>query len=317
MDASKILFMGSPEWALPSLKALLESGHPVVGVVTQPDRPAGRGQEVTPCAVAAYARASGLPLLQPEKIDDPFLGEVKKINADLAIVVAYGRILPRSFLQLFPNRCWNVHFSLLPKYRGAAPVQWALLNDEPETGVTTMLIQERLDAGPILMQKKIVISEEDTASTLGTRLANAGGHLLRETLEALENDELAPQPQNEREATLAPSFQKEDGRLDWSRKAKMLWCQVRAMNPWPGAWTLLDGKRLKIHHAEALSRKTTEPPGTVISTGAKGNLPKGIEIACGHDVLLVDELQLEGKKKMDASDFLQGYPLAEGKQLGN
>lgn len=317
MDGCKILFMGSPEWALPSLKALLESGHQVVGVVTQPDRPAGRGQEVSPCAVAAYARASGLPLLQPEKIDDPFLGEVKKTNADLAIVVAYGRILPRSFLQLFPNRCWNVHFSLLPKYRGAAPVQWALLNDEPETGVTTMLIQERLDAGPILMQKKIVMSEEDTASTLGTRLANAGGHLLRETLEALANDELSPQPQNEREVTLAPSFKKEDGRLDWNRKAKALWCQVRAMNPWPGAWTLVDGKRLKIHHAECLSRKTTEPPGTVISAGAKGNLPKGIEIACGHDVLLVDELQLEGKKKMNASDFLQGYPLAEGKQLGN
>lgn len=311
MARRNILFMGSPEWALPSLKALLESGDQIVAVVTQPDRPAGRGQEVTPCAVAQWTREAKLPLWQPEKIDEPFLKQVKEVSPDFVIVVAYGKILPKSFLDLTPNRCLNLHFSLLPKYRGAAPIQWALLNDEAETGVTTMVINERLDAGPVLLQKKVVLSEEDTTETLGARLANIGSPLLLETLEALKNGELTPKPQNEREATLAPSLKKEFGHIDWSRKARAIGCQVRAASPWPGAWTLLDGKQLKIHRAEVLGHHHPESPGSVVATGLQG-----IEVACGQDRLLLTEVQLEGRKKMDAIDFLNGYPLAGGKKLG-
>ena len=227
------------------------------------------------------------------------------------MVVAYGKLLPRAFLSLLPNRCLNVHFSLLPRYRGAAPIQWALLNDEEETGVTTMIISEKLDAGPVLLQKKIAIGEEDNAEILGARLANAGAQLLEETMEGWRQEELTPRPQNEREVTLAPSLKKDDGKIDWTRKAKVIWCQVRALNPWPGAWTVLDGKRVKIHRADIVPRTEKRVPGEIY-----GLEPDGIEVVCGQNTLLITELQIEGKKKMSASEFLHGYPLSEGKRFG-
>ena len=307
----KIIFLGSPEIAVPSLKALIDSGEQVVGVVTQPDKPAGRGRELHACAIAQCARGKGLPLLQPERVRDPaFLNELKGLSPDLIVVVAYGKILPKEVLELPTQKCINVHFSLLPKYRGAAPVQWALINGDEATGVTTLFLTEKLDAGPILLQRKLPIEPEDTAGTLGTRLANTGAELLIETVERLKQNDLPAVPQNEAEATLAPSLKKEDGRLDFSKKAKALWNQLRGMTPWPGGFTTLGGKSLKVWHATVLARHGKRP-GEVVALH-----PDGIEVACGDGALLLTEIQLEGKKRMPASEFLKGHPLRTDTILG-
>ncbi|MBI2082124.1 MAG: methionyl-tRNA formyltransferase [Deltaproteobacteria bacterium] len=308
MDKPRLLFMGSPEIAVPSLKALVESGESIVAVITQPDRPAGRGQKITSCAVAEFAKDHDLLLLQPEKIRDvSFFEKLKGLAPDLIVVVAYGKILPKEILEI-PKHCVNLHFSLLPKYRGAAPVQWALINGEEETGVTTMFMVEKLDAGPILMQKKVSIESDETAETLGQRLANSGAQLLVETIGLLEKGDLRPTPQNESEATLAPSLKKEDGQLDFSKKATTLLNQIRGVTPWPGAFTHLQGKLLKIHRA-SVSDKSGKP-GEVLAIS-----PEGIEIGCGKGSLVIHELQLEGKKRMLAAEFLKGHPLKLGSYL--
>lgn len=310
----KILFMGSPEIAVPALKALMESEDKVIGVVTQPDKPAGRGREIHSPAVASLATKEGLLLLQPETIRNNanFLDELKKLAPDLIVVCAYGKILPREILGLPPKKCINLHFSLLPKYRGAAPVQWALINDESETGVTTLYVTEKVDAGPVLRQKKVVIEPEDNTEILGKRLAVAGAQLLVETIEALKNEDLEPMPQNDRQATDAKPLKKEDGRLDWSRKAKVLLCQIRGMNPWPGAFTTLDKRVFKIYGAEVgPGKKTDATPGTVVGTG-----PEGIDVVCGIGVLRLREVQLEGGKKMETGEFLRGHKIAVGIRLG-
>lgn len=310
----KILFMGSPEIAVPALKALMESEDKVIGVVTQPDKPAGRGRGIHSPAVALFAREKRILLFQPEKIKNnpDYLKTVKEIGPDLIVVCAYGKILPRELLGLPPKKCINLHFSLLPKYRGAAPVQWALINDELETGVTTLIVTEKVDAGPILKQKKVVIEPEDNAEILGKRLAVAGAQLLVETIEALKSEEIEPMPQNDRQATDAKPLKKEDGRLDWSRKAKVLLCQIRGMNPWPGAFTTLDKRVFKIYGAEVVpGKKTDATPGTVVGTG-----PEGIDVVCGIGVLRLREVQLEGGKKMETGEFLRGHKMAVGIRLG-
>ena len=310
--ASKILFMGSPEAAVPSLKALLEEKDAVLGVVSQPDRPAGRGQGLTSPPVALLAREKKIPLFQPDRIRDNqgFFKTLKELAPDLIVVAAYGRLLPREVLELTPGRCLNVHFSLLPKYRGAAPVQWALINGETESGVTIMQIVERLDAGPILSQKKVLIEPEDNAEILGHRLATVGADLLRETIDRLKDGTIEPIPQNDRLATLAPPLKKEDGRIDWTKKARTIFCQIRGMTPWPGAFTQLDKKLLKIYSTEVIARRREAVPGEILSVS-----PEGIEIACGQEALLIKEVQLEGKKKMPVSEFLKGHPLERGQRL--
>jgi methionyl-tRNA formyltransferase len=309
----KILFMGSPGMAVPPLKALLESEDRLIGVVTQPDRPAGRGMTLTPPPVAVLAKEKGLPLFQPQTIKNnpDFFKTLKEMAPDLIVIVAYGKILPKEILDLPPKKCLNVHFSLLPKYRGAAPVQWALINDESETGVTTFYLVEKVDAGPILLQKKVLIEPEDNAEILGHRLAVAGAQLLKETIERLKANELDPVPQNERSATYAPPLKKEDGRIDWKRKAKAIGCQIRGMTPWPGAYTQLNGKMFKIHSAELISGKKSGTPGEVIQAG-----PLGMEVACGQGAILLKEIQLEGKRKMEVSEFLRGHPIEVGQKLG-
>lgn len=309
----KILFMGSPETAIPSLKALVRSGHTIVGVVSQPARPAGRGQGLTQPAVAKIALENRLPLLQPERVqrNPELLDAIRRVEPDLIVVVAYGKILPREILEVPPKKCLNVHFSLLPKYRGAAPVQWALINEEEETGVTTFYLTERLDAGPILLQKKVPIEPEDNAGLLGHRLAVAGAALLLATLEGIEAGTVDPIPQNDRLATQAPPLKKEDGTIDWERKASVIWGQVRGMNPWPGATTHLDKKVLKIYSASPQSRKKPGSPGEIV-----GLSPEAIEVACGQGTLLVRELQLEGRRRMAASEFLKGCPLEAGQRFG-
>lgn len=306
--------MGSPEIAVPSLKAIVESHHHVVGVVSQPDRPAGRGRELTPPAVALLAREMELPLFQPAKVKEnpEFMETLKKLAPDIIIVVAYGRILRKEILNLPPKKCINLHFSLLPKYRGAAPVQWALINGESETGVTTFFITEGIDEGPMIMSKKVPIEPEDNAELLSARLSIAGVQLLMDTLEAVSEGDVPSVPQNHRLATLAPPLKKEDGWIDWSRKATTLLYQIKGMNPWPGTYTFLKGKFLKIHRAEVVPRKTSAAPGEVILAG-----PLGLEIACGQGTLLLKEVQIEGKKQMEISEFLKGHPLTVGERFEN
>lgn len=305
----RIVFMGSPPWAVPSLSALLQSGEKIVAVVTQPDKPAGRGRSLASCAVARFAGDKGLPLLQPEKIQDG--PEIERLNPDLIVVCAYGKILPRVLLDLPPQKCINVHFSLLPKYRGAAPVQWALINGDTETGATTLFMTEKVDAGPILRQRKIAIKADDDRETLGRRLSNVGADVLLETMELLKSGNLHPLPQNDREATPAPLLRKEDGWIDFGKKATTLVNQIRGMTPWPGAYTTLVGKAFKIYRAEILPRQHPGQPGEIVTAG-----PLGIEVACGQESLLLEEIQLEGKKRMPAAEFVKGHPLKTGTRFG-
>ncbi|MDO8461336.1 MAG: methionyl-tRNA formyltransferase [Deltaproteobacteria bacterium] len=319
----KILFAGSPEIALPSLEALVHSssggtpsggapfGIEVVAVLSQPDRPAGRGQKETSPPVALLAKQRKIPLFQPEKLDEPLFKKLKGLSPDLMIVVAYGKILPKTFLELPPQGCLNLHFSLLPKYRGAAPVQWALIHDESETGVTTVRMTEKLDAGPVLLQRRVPIQQEDTVPILSKRLANIGSELLIETLVALQKGEVVPEPQDEKETTWAPSLKKEDGQIDWSHSAKSLANLIRGTTPWPGAYTFLDKKRLKIQNAGAFDLKKKSAPGSVIAI-----TPAGLDVACGQGMLQLYEVQLEGGKRLPVAEFLKGHPIAIGAKLG-
>lgn len=317
----RILFMGSPEVAVPSLKALWESGHSIVGVVSQPDRPAGRGKNLTSPAIALFAKEKNLKLFQPEKIkgNGELLQEIKKLSPDVIVIVAYGRILPKEILELPPLKSINLHFSLLPKYRGAAPMQWALMNGEEETGVTTFFLVEKVDAGPILLQKKIIIEPEDNVEILGHRLANAGAHLLCETITQLESGHLQSLPQNNAEATLAPPLKKEEGWIDWNHKAKSIHNQIRGMNPWPGTFTVYKGKTLKIHKAVEIlekKQKSLNDPKKICGE-ILGSSLEGLEVSCREGSLLIKEVQMEGKKKMDVSEFLKGHPVSPGERLGS
>lgn len=317
MKPLRIIFMGSPEVAVPSLKILKESLHEVVAVVSQPDKPAGRGQLLTAPAVAQYAKDNGLPLFQPDRIKNnpEFLEILKNLKADLIAIVAYGKILPPELLNLTPLQCINVHFSILPKYRGAAPMQWAVIEGEEETGVTTFILVDKVDAGPILLQKRVSIEPEDTCVELAPRLANLGSITLLETVNGLSEGALTPMPQNDFHATIAPLLKKEDGRLDFTRKARFLVNQIRGMNPWPGTSTTYQGKFLKIFRAEETAARGGAVPGTVVVVDAH-NADRGLQIACKDSSLLLKEVQLEGKKRMPITEFLKGNPVTIGERLG-
>ncbi len=309
----RTLFMGSPEMALPSLEALLASEHRVVGVVSQPDRPVGRGHKLSSPPVAEMSRKHGIPLLQPDSLkgNATFLEAIASLRPDIIVVVAYGKILPREILDLPPLKCVNVHFSLLPKYRGAAPVQWALIQDEEETGVTTFYLVPKLDAGPILLQRKVAIQEEDNTGLLGHRLSVVGADLLLETLRRIDTNDIVAHPQTESEATPAPPLKKDDGRIDWSQKPRYVVGQIRGMNPWPGAYTTLRGKRLVVHHARKLEGRRSGHGGEILMRG-----PEGVEVACGSGAILLTEVQLEGGRKMAITEFSRGHSLAPGERLG-
>jgi len=313
MKPLRVIFMGSPEIAVPPLRALLESHHHVVGAVSQPDKPAGRGRELTPPAIAVTAKQNGLKLLQPEKVrgNAEFIEELKKLSPDVIAVVAYGKILPPDVLNLPPLGCINVHFSLLPKYRGAAPLQWALINGEEETGVTTFRLNEGVDTGPVLMQRKIGVHHEDNAEILGHRLSNIGAELLVETLDGLSSGDLEAVPQNDRFATHAPLLKKEDGKIDWTQKARAVWDKIRGMTPWPGTYTTWKGVRLKIHRADYDDTRKTSSPGEVVEINAEG-----LHISCSQGALLIKELQLEGGKRLATETFLKGHPMSLGERLG-
>jgi methionyl-tRNA formyltransferase len=303
--------MGTPVTALPSLQRCLDDGHEVVAVWTQPDRPSGRGNILTPSPVKQFALARGLTIHQPAKIKTEAARALfASHNADVVVVVAYGRILPREFLSAPRRGCLNVHFSLLPLYRGAAPVNWAIVNGETRTGVTTMFIEEKLDAGPILLQSETEINADETAPELTARLALMGAELLGQTLASL--DTITPHPQRDRDATLAPMLTKEDGLIDWSSDAFAIERCVRGFQPWPSAYTHWRSQHLIVWRAVAEAATQNEPiPGEILT--AHGD---DLIVNCGQlTQLRLLEVQPEGKRRMSARDFLNGAHLQVGEKL--
>jgi len=308
----RIVFMGTPRAAADSLKRLLRDGHEIAAVYTQPDRPAGRGNRIAFSPVKEVAVAERLPIFQPLKIKTPEALDVFTSHAaDVVVVVAYGRILPDAFLKAFPKGAINVHFSLLPKYRGAAPVNWAIVNGEAETGVTTMQMDAGLDTGPILLQRKTAIQPAETAIDLMTRLADMGAELISETLQRIH--EIIPTAQEDQLATYAPIMKREDGLVDWHMSARDICLRIRGFQPFPTTFTYAGRVKLTLWSAEpALERSEIEVPGRIIA--ARGD---NLIVACGNASRLeIQELQPEGKRRMAVRDFLNGFVLKEGDLLG-
>ena len=306
----RIVFMGTPAAAAVSLQRLIDEGHEIAAVYTQPDRPSGRGNKITFSPVKQLALDLGILVLQPTKIrTDEAIAEFRSFNADIAVVVAYGRILPDEFLNAFSSGAINVHFSLLPKYRGAAPVNWAIVNGESVTGVTTMKMDAGLDTGDILLQEETTIAEDETSISLMTRLAEIGADLLSRTLRDLRS--IKPQVQDHSAATLAPIMRKEDGRFEWTFPADRISRMVRGFQPFPTTYTSLDGKKLTFWQACSGARVAGVEPGTV--TAAHGD---ELVVACGEgSTLEIFEVQLEGKRRMLIRDFLNGTGLKVGNRL--
>ncbi|MGQ9673276.1 MAG: methionyl-tRNA formyltransferase [Candidatus Aminicenantales bacterium] len=305
----RIVFFGSPASALPTFEKLLQAGHIVELAITQPDRPAGRGKKLTPPPVKEFALSHDIPVLQPEKVkrDEKTLQAIQKINPDVNVVVAYGQIIPAAIYNLPRFKSLNVHFSLLPKYRGAAPVEWAILNGERKTGVTIFELNEKMDEGDILAFAEVEIFPEETATELEKRLACLGADLLVGTLDKLE--ELPRLPQDHSRATYAPRLKKEDGRIDWSAPALTIERKVRAFSTWPGAYSFLHGQRILICRGKKLAETLPgQRPGRIVATERNGLI-----VACGQDSLfLVERLQRENRKEMDAHAFLQGMKVDPG-----
>ncbi len=309
----RVIFMGTPEFAVPSLEALLNSDDEVVGVVTQPDRPKGRGQTLAVSPVKELALRRQIPILQPTKIKDPdFLAALRGWDSDVIVVAAFGRILPPSILSLPRNGCVNVHGSLLPRYRGAAPIQWAIINGEPETGITTMLMDEGMDTGAILLQERMAIEPQDTAGSLSVRMAALGGRLLIETLKRLKAGTVMPRRQDDSQATLAPILKKEDGLVDWSSPARALANRIRGLTPWPGAYTFLHGDRWALWKAAPLSEPASAAPGTIVTVSKQA-----LHIATGDGLLMVTELQVANSRRMAVSQYLAGHAIQSGLRLGS
>jgi methionyl-tRNA formyltransferase len=313
----KIVFMGTPNAAVPSLEKILRDGHEVVAVYTQPDKPSGRGNKISFSPIKEFALQNNLEVLQPTKIKTAEALETFKSHAaDVAVVVAYGRILPQTFLEAFPKGAINVHFSLLPKYRGAAPVNWAIVNGEEKTGVTTMKMDAGLDTGAMLLQRETEIGKDENAVELMQRLSLVGADLLSETLAMF--DELTAQPQNHEAATFAPIMKKEDGKIDWNLSAQEISNRVRGFQPFPTSYTFYQGKKLTIWKTKVGIFLDYEPKINPSVSGTVLEVFKNhISVYCGDEmVLAIEELQLEGKKRMATRDFLNGIKLQVGEVLG-
>ena len=303
--------MGTPDFAVPSLKKLIEKGYDVKLVITQPDRPAGRGKKLTPPPVKVVAEELGIPVYQPERVKDneELREKLLSINPDLIVVAAYGKILPEWLLNIPEYGTVNVHASLLPKYRGASPIQWALLNGEEETGVTIMKVIPELDAGDIISQRRVKIEREDNAKTLHDKLAEVGAELLVETIPLYVSGKLKPVPQNEEEATYCPQIKKEMGEIDWTRSSREIFNQIRAFTPWPSAYTTFRGKRVKILKAEPV--EGSGKPGEVIEAGRE------LIVATGKGALRVERLRPEGRKEISGEEFARGYRVKPGDLFGS
>lgn len=302
----RIVFAGTPDFAATALKALLEAGYNLVGVYSQPDRPAGRGRKLMPSPVKQVALDAGIPVFQPVSLKpEDAQQELASLKPDVMIVAAYGLILPKAVLDIPTHGCLNIHASLLPRWRGAAPIQRAIAAGDAETGITIMQMDEGLDTGDMLLKTSTPIHADDTGGSLHDRLADMGGKAIVEALVQLANSELAPEPQNDADANYAHKLSKEEGHIDWSRSAIEIERLIRAFNPWPGTFTDLGEQRIRLHQASALDQSSDKLPGTVISREREG-----VEVACGTGTLKVTSVQLPGSKAQSISDLING-----GKQV--
>jgi methionyl-tRNA formyltransferase len=307
-----IVFMGTPAISAATLAELVKGPDEVVGVVTQPDRPSGRGQQTAPSPVRRFAESRGIPVVAPEKIRTAeFLETLRQWRPEIIVVVAYGRILPKPVLELAPRGCLNVHYSLLPKYRGAAPAAWTIINGESEGGVTTMQLVEKMDAGGIYLQEKMTLAPDETTGSLQEKLTPLGARLLLETLRRLKEGSLAPAPQDESLATLAPMLKKEDGVIDWTRPALEIERRVRGLHPWPGSFTHLNGKLLKVHRVKIVPAESRAAPGEVVKADAEG-----FWVRAGSGVIALEEVQFENKKRLPGVEFIKGARIKPGDRLG-
>lgn len=311
----KLVFMGTPDFAVDTLTALVEAGHQVAAAVTQPDKAKGRGKGMSMPPVKEKAMSFGIPVYQPERIktDEAFFDILKEINPDAIVVAAFGQILPKRILELPKYGCVNVHASLLPKYRGSAPIQWAVIDGEPETGVTTMMMDEGLDTGDMLEKAIVTLDKEETGGSLFDKLSKEGGRLILSTLNKLEKGEAVRTKQPEQGVSYAKMLYKTMGDIDWNQDACVIERLIRGLNPWPSAYTVCDGKTMKIWSAAVKEQPAGEPerePGTVVQIGKDY-----FSVQTGGGLLDVKELQLEGKKRLDAAAFLRGYPLNVGTVL--
>jgi len=304
----KIVFMGTPEFSVPTLEQLVKSEHSVIGVVTQPDRPKGRGQGLTASPIKILALKSGIDVLQPEKAGTPeFIETLRGLQPDLIVVAAYGQILKQAVLDIPKTFCMNLHSSLLPKYRGAAPINWAIINGAKESGVTTMKMDKGMDTGDILLMEKTPITDEDNAQTLHDRLAQMGASLVMQTIGQMEDGTLTFHPQDNDQATHAPKLKKQDGLIDWQKDATRLRHLVLGLTPWPGAFTFFQSKRLRLSAVETVSGEDGDSPGKIARV-----TDHGIEVGTGKGRLIITHLQPEGKKSMSAKSFLAGHKIIKG-----
>ena len=305
----RIVFMGTPDFAVPSLQALLDAGHEVCAVYTQPDKPQGRKQILTAPPVKILAQQQGIPVYQPQTLkDETEQARLRALAPEAIIVVAYGKLLPKAVLDIPPRGCINVHGSLLPRWRGAAPIQWAVIAGDEKAGVTTMQMAEGLDTGDMLLTYETAVGARETAGELFDRLAQAGAKLLAETLEKL--DRITPRPQDDSQSCYAHMLDKAMAVIDWTKSAREIDCLVRGLNPWPVALTTLAGARLKIYAAEPA--EGSGKPGEVLESEPK----KGLVVACGSGALALHEVQLVGGKRMQSADFLRGHAVSKGSILG-
>ncbi|QFJ53662.1 methionyl-tRNA formyltransferase [Pseudobutyrivibrio xylanivorans] len=307
----KVVFMGTPDFAVETLKAIYEAGHEVILAVSQPDKPKGRSGKLQPTPVKEFAMEHDIPVFQPVKIRaEEAVEELRKYEADVFVVAAFGQILPKVILDMPRLGCVNVHGSLLPKYRGAAPIQWAVINGEKVSGNTTMLMGPGLDDGDMLLKSEIELVADETGGSLFDRLAIDGGKLAVKTIEALDRGEITPVPQDESQATHVGMISKDMGNIDWTKPAIEIERLIRGLNPWPSAFSFIDGKQMKFWKANVVEK--SGEPGTIIDVNKNV-----FTVACGAGALEVEELQLEGKKRMAAGDFLRGYQLEAGKRFVN
>jgi len=311
----KLIFCGTPQFAVPTLERLIADKHDIELVMTNPDEPSGRGYEVKPSPVKRAALKAGLEVFQPLKLkEESTVGVLSDFAPDLIVVVAYGHIIPKWMIELPKHGCVNLHASLLPKYRGAAPIQWAIIQGESITGVTTMKIDEGLDTGDILLEEEVPIRDEDTTETLSERLSGVGANLTAETLAELIRGEIQPQRQDHTQATYAPILKREDGQISWTLRAEEIGCRVRGLRPWPGAYTSFRSKNLHIWSASPVMGQASpeHEPGTLLPE--RGTL----RVVCGLGTLLeIFELQLEGRKRLPARDFLNGMRPSPGEKFGD
>ena len=307
----RIVFMGTPQIAAATLEELVHGPDLVVGVVTQPDRPSGRGQQTSPSPVRKAAEALSIPVIAAEKIRTPeFLDTLREWRPDIIVVVAYGRILPKAILELAPHGCLNVHYSLLPKYRGAAPVAWTIINGESEAGVTTMKLVEKMDAGAIYLQERLALSGDDTTGSLQGKLTPIGARLLIETLRRIKDGSLSAQEQDESLATPAPILKKDDGRIDWNKSALEIARRVRGLDPWPGSFTHVGGKLLKVHRMDIIATQRTGNPGEVVRADSGG-----FWVSTVAGVVALAEVQWENKKRLAGVEFIKGARVKVGDRL--